>query len=103
MRAIKADLALEGVARAEKIEVTADELGAEITSLAQAYGRDSEGAREPARPKRSDRDAGRRYHQGARRSTCWSNAPISTDEAPTDEAEAAAEAEPPSDEAEETP
>jgi trigger factor len=41
VRAIKADLALEGVARAEKIEVTADELGAEITSLAQAYGRDS--------------------------------------------------------------
>ncbi len=39
--AIKADLALEGVARTEKIEVTADELGAEITSLAAAYGRDS--------------------------------------------------------------
>ena len=41
IRAIKADLALEGVARAEKIEVTADELGTEITSLAEAYGRDS--------------------------------------------------------------
>ena len=41
VRAIKADLALEGVARAEKIEVTADELGAEIASLAAAYGRDS--------------------------------------------------------------
>jgi trigger factor len=41
VRAIKADLALEGVARAESIEVTADELGAEITSLAGAYGRDS--------------------------------------------------------------
>jgi trigger factor len=39
IRAIKADLALEGVARAEKIEVTADELGAEISSLAEAYGR----------------------------------------------------------------
>jgi trigger factor len=38
--AIKADLALEGIARAEKIEVTAEELGAEIGSLAQAYGRD---------------------------------------------------------------
>jgi trigger factor len=41
VRAIKADLALEGVARAESIEVTADELGTEITSLAGAYGRDS--------------------------------------------------------------
>ena len=41
IRAIRADLALEGIARAEKIEVTADELGTEITSLATAYGRDS--------------------------------------------------------------
>jgi trigger factor len=41
IRAIKADLALEGVARAEGIEVTADELGAEITSLAASYGRDA--------------------------------------------------------------
>ena len=40
IRAIKADLALEGVARAETIEVNADELGTEITSLAEAYGRD---------------------------------------------------------------
>ncbi|MGZ8631992.1 MAG: trigger factor [Actinomycetota bacterium] len=40
IRAIKADLALEGVARAEKIEVDADDLGAEISSLAQAYGRE---------------------------------------------------------------
>jgi trigger factor len=40
IRAIKADLALEGVARAEEIEVTADELGAEIASLAGAYDRD---------------------------------------------------------------
>jgi trigger factor len=40
IRAIKADLALEGVARAEKIEVDADDLGAEINSLAQAYGRE---------------------------------------------------------------
>jgi len=40
IRAIKADLVLEGVARAESIEVTADEIGAEITSLAQAYDRD---------------------------------------------------------------
>ena len=40
IRAIKADLALEGVARAEKIEVDADDLGAEISSLAEAYGRD---------------------------------------------------------------
>lgn len=29
------------MARAEKIEVTADELGTEITSLAAAYGRES--------------------------------------------------------------
>jgi trigger factor len=41
IRAIKADLALEGVARAEDIQVTADELGAEINSLAEAYGRES--------------------------------------------------------------
>ena len=34
-------LALEGVARDEKIEVTADELGAEIASLAGAYDRDA--------------------------------------------------------------
>ncbi|MDH5225091.1 MAG: hypothetical protein OEW46_10025, partial [Actinomycetota bacterium] len=41
IRAIKADLALEGVARSEKIEVTADELGTEISSLAEAYGKES--------------------------------------------------------------
>ncbi|MGZ8615246.1 MAG: trigger factor [Actinomycetota bacterium] len=41
VRAIRADLALEGVARAEKIEVTTDELGTEIASLAESYGRDS--------------------------------------------------------------
>jgi trigger factor len=40
-RAIKADLVLEGIARSEQLEVTADEIGAEITSLAQAYGRDA--------------------------------------------------------------
>lgn len=40
VRAIKADLVLEGVARAEQIEVSADELGAEISALAQAYGRE---------------------------------------------------------------
>ena len=40
IRAIRSDLALEGVARAEKLEVTADELGAEITALAEAYRRD---------------------------------------------------------------
>jgi len=40
VRAIKSDLALEGVARAEKLEVTADEMGAEIAALAQAYRRD---------------------------------------------------------------
>lgn len=40
VRAIKADLALEGIARAETIEVSAEELGAEIGSLAQAYGRE---------------------------------------------------------------
>jgi len=36
VRAIKADLVLEAVARAEELEVTAEELGAEIGSLAQA-------------------------------------------------------------------
>jgi trigger factor len=40
IRAVKADLALEGIARAEKLEVTADEIGAEIAALAQAYQRD---------------------------------------------------------------
>jgi trigger factor len=40
LRAIKADLVLEGIARAEGLEVSADELGAEIGSLAQAYDRD---------------------------------------------------------------
>jgi trigger factor len=40
IRAIKADLVLEGVARAEGLEVTAEEIGVEINSLAQAYDRD---------------------------------------------------------------
>ena len=40
VRAVKADLVLEAVARAEQLEVTAEELGAEIGSLAQAYDRD---------------------------------------------------------------
>jgi trigger factor len=39
-RAIKADLVLEGVSRAEKLEVTAEEIGAEIQVLARAYGRE---------------------------------------------------------------
>jgi trigger factor len=40
LRAIKADLVLEGVARAENIEVSAEEIGAEIGALAQAYKED---------------------------------------------------------------
>ena len=40
VRAIKADLVLEGIARAEDLEVTAEEIGAEIQVLAQAYGRE---------------------------------------------------------------
>jgi trigger factor len=40
IRAIRSDLALEGIARVEKIEVAADELGIEIAALAQAYQRD---------------------------------------------------------------
>jgi trigger factor len=40
IRAVKADLVLEAVARNEDLEVTADELGAEITSLARMLGRD---------------------------------------------------------------
>jgi trigger factor len=40
VRAIKADLVLEGVARAEEFEITAEEIGAEIQVLAQAYGRE---------------------------------------------------------------
>jgi trigger factor len=40
VRGIMADLVLEGVARAEDLQVDAEELGAEIGSLARAYGRD---------------------------------------------------------------
>jgi trigger factor len=40
LRAIKADLVLEGVARTAKLEVTAEEIGAEIGALARAYKRD---------------------------------------------------------------
>jgi trigger factor len=40
IRAIKSDLVLEGIARAEKLEVTAEEIGAQIGVLAQAYGRE---------------------------------------------------------------
>ena len=40
VRGIKADLVLEAVARAADLEVTAEEIGAEIGGLAQAYGRD---------------------------------------------------------------
>ncbi len=41
VRAITADLILEAVARAEDLEVTADEIGAEIDAIAQAYQRDA--------------------------------------------------------------
>jgi len=40
IRAIRSDLVLEGIARAENLEVTADEIGAQISVLAQAYGRE---------------------------------------------------------------
>lgn len=40
LRAIKADLALESVSRREEIEVTPEELAAEIGALARATGRD---------------------------------------------------------------
>ena len=40
VRAITSDLVLEAVARAEEIQVTADEIGVEINALAQAYQRD---------------------------------------------------------------
>lgn len=40
IRAIKSDLVLEGIARAEKLEVTAEEIGTQIAVLAQAYGRE---------------------------------------------------------------
>ncbi len=40
VRAIKADLVLEGIARAAGIEVSAEEIGAEVGSLAKAYDRD---------------------------------------------------------------
>ena len=40
IRAIKADLVLEAVARQERIEVTAEEIGREIGSLAAALGRE---------------------------------------------------------------
>jgi trigger factor len=40
IRAITSDLILEGVARSASLEVTAEELGKEISLLAQAYGRE---------------------------------------------------------------
>ena len=40
VRAIMSDLVLEAVARAESLDVTAEELGAEIGRMAQAYDRD---------------------------------------------------------------
>ena len=41
IRAIKSDLVLEGIARNASLEVTAEEIGAEIAVLAQAYGREA--------------------------------------------------------------
>jgi trigger factor len=102
VRAIKADLALEGVARAEKIEVTADELGAEITSLAAAYGRESkELAKQLERSGQIVTLAGD-IIRGKALDLLVERADIE-DEAATDEADASAEAEPQTDEAEETP
>ena len=40
IRAIKSDLVLEGIARNASLDVTAEEIGAEIAVLAQAYGRE---------------------------------------------------------------
>jgi trigger factor len=40
VRAVRSDLVLEGIARAEDLQVSADEIGAEVGRLAQAYGRD---------------------------------------------------------------
>jgi trigger factor len=40
LRAIKADLVLESVARSEELEVSAEELGEQIGQMAQAYDRD---------------------------------------------------------------
>lgn len=42
VRAIKADLVLEAVARAEDIQVTAEEIGSEIAGLAASLGREPE-------------------------------------------------------------
>lgn len=41
IRAIKADLALESVAKQEELEVSAEDLAVEVNSLAQALGRDA--------------------------------------------------------------
>jgi trigger factor len=40
IRSIKGDLVLEGIARSASLEVTAEEIGAEMAVLAQAYGRE---------------------------------------------------------------
>src|SRR5919106_3093684 len=40
IRAIKSDLVLEGIARSASLDVTAEEIGAEIAVLANAYGRE---------------------------------------------------------------
>ena len=42
VRAIESDLVLEAVARSEGLQVSAEEIGAEVNALAQAYGRDPE-------------------------------------------------------------
>ena len=40
IRAIKSDLVLEGIARSASLQVTAEEIGAQVAVLAQAYGRE---------------------------------------------------------------
>src|ERR687898_236368 len=40
IRAITSDLILEGIARGASLDVAAEEIGAEIAVLAQAYGRE---------------------------------------------------------------
>ena len=63
VRGIKADLVLEGVARAADIDVTAEEIGTEVATLAQAYGRDPKELAKQLDRSGQIVSAGRRYHQ----------------------------------------
>ena len=63
VRAINSDLVLEGIARDADIQVDADETGQGDRRSGPGLRPRSQGIGHPTRPKRTDRDAGRGYHQ----------------------------------------